>query len=153
MPEETTTQPAPETGAQSADTESADYWKRRSREWEDRAKANASAAEKLAKMEQSQKTDAERTAERITMLEQQVASAAHDALRFKIAARYSIADDDVDLFLTGTDEKTLVAQAERLSQKSDAGKRKNVVPKEGTTAGAPSPEPLREVTRELFHRS
>ena len=137
------------------ETATVEYWKRRSREWEDRAKANASAADKLAKAEQSQKTDAEKTAERIAALEQQVAAAARDATRFKVAARFGIVDEDVELFLTGADEKTLVAQAERLAAKvtADDKQRRNVVPKEGTNSGAPEPDEMRDVARNLFHRS
>ena len=134
------------------ETATVDYWKRRSREWEDRAKANASAADKLAKIEQSQKSEAEKTAERIAALERQVAEAARDATRFKVAARFGIADEDVELFLTGADEKTLVAQAERLAAKTaaDDRQRRNVVPKEGTNSGAPAPDGMREVARKVF---
>ena len=41
-------------------------------------------------------------------------AAERDALRWKIAARNGISDEDAELFLTGADEETLTAQAERL---------------------------------------
>lgn len=51
-----------------------------------------------------------------------------DALRFRIAAKHGIAEDDADLFLTGTDAETLERQAARLVERTP------------TTAGAPRPD-------------
>lgn len=41
-----------------------------------------------------------------------------DALRFRVAAKHSISEDDADLFLTGTDEATLEKQAARLVERT-----------------------------------
>ena len=64
-----TTQPAtPETPAQEID------WKAEARKWEERAKANRSAAEKLAEIEEASKTEAQRMAERLAKAEERVAA-------------------------------------------------------------------------------
>jgi len=66
------------------------------------------------------------------------------ALRSSVAAEFGISTkkgpknepSDADLFLTGTDEKSLTAQAERLADRKKHG---NVAPTEGTTKTKQSP--------------
>ena len=56
-------------------------------------------------------------------LEDEASKAKAEALRFKIAAKFQIGDEDAELFLTGSDEETLTKQAQRLAQRTeDAGK-------------------------------
>lgn len=56
------------------------------------------------------------------------------ALRSDIAARHGVSPEDRDLFLTGSDEATLTAQAERLAARDAEIKKKgNVAPKEGAS--------------------
>lgn len=43
------------------------------------------------------------------------ASATAEALRWRIAAKHGISDEDAETFLTGTDEETLTRQAKRLA--------------------------------------
>ena len=77
-------------------------------------------------------------------VEQQLAdlSAKHDeavarALLSDIAAKYGISADDRDLFLTGSDEAALTAQAERLAERTADQKRNgNRAPKEGGTTNS-----------------
>ena len=75
-----------------------------------------------------------KTAEdRIAELEQRYAAAETKALRSGIAAEFGISAEDRDLFLTGSDEDTLRAQAQRLADReSERKKRNNHVPSEGT---------------------
>jgi hypothetical protein len=98
--------------------------------------------------------------ERLGSLEQELSATKAEALRSSIAARFGIStekgkDDepsDADLFLTGTDESTLTAQAQRLAaRQADSKKQGNVAPKEGatTTTGKDDTE-LREFARGLF---
>lgn len=131
-------------------TETVDFWKAKAREQEKRAKENADAAKRLAEIEDAQKSESQKASERIAALEAQAAQAQRDALRFKVAARFGIADEDADLFLTGADEDTITRQAERLAQRSDEQKKNgNFVRREGTTS--PSVEgDDREVVRSLF---
>lgn len=87
------------------------------------AKANADAAKRLAEIEEANQTEAEKQAKRLADLETEAKQAKAEALRFKIAAKFSVTDEDADLFLTGSDEETLTKQAERLAARNEeAGK-------------------------------
>lgn len=114
------------------------------------AKANAEAAKRLAALEEAQKSEADKAADRLRQLEADVNSARLDALRFKIASKHQISDEDADLFLTGSDEETLTRQAERLAAHTKERKKNgNVVPNEGATSKA-APNDERAFVRELF---
>lgn len=91
-------------------------WKAKAREWERRAKDNKTAADELAQIKESQKSEAEKAAERLSAAEKRAEAAESAVLRFKIAAKHGISDEDATEFLTGTDEETLTRQAERLSK-------------------------------------
>jgi hypothetical protein len=70
--------------------------------------------------------------ERIAKLEKEIQTSQHEALKRRVQARHGISDDDADLFLTGTDEDTLTAQAERLAAREAERKQNgNHVPREG----------------------
>lgn len=77
------------------------------------------------------------------------------ALRSDIAARHGISAEDRDLFLTGSDEATLEAQAKRLSERvADQKKQGNRAPKEGRTPSTGTgDEDMRVAVRGLFGRS
>lgn len=146
--------PAPQEGSEPK-TFDADYVKKlrdEAAKYRTEAKANADAAKRLAEIEESQKTEAEKAADRIRTLEAEVQAAQRDALRFKVASKFGIGDEDTDLFLTGSDEETLTKQAERLAARVETRKKNgNVVPREGTTPREPSEDPLRAFTRQLFN--
>jgi thioesterase domain-containing protein len=128
-------------------------WKAKAREWEKRAKENKSAAEKLAEIEEANKTEAQKAAERLAAAEKDAAAARAEALRFRIASKFSIGDEDADLFLTGTDEETLTRQAERLSaRESERKKQGNHVPREGNPPST-GPSDLREFREALFDQA
>lgn len=101
--------------------------------------------------------------ERLGSLEQELSATKAEALRSSIAARFGISTEkgkggepsDADLFLTGTDESTLTAQAQRLAaRQADVKKQGNVAPKEGETKTSGSGDTeLREFARELFSRA
>jgi len=89
--------------------------------------------------------------ERIADLEKRYADAEAGRLRSDIAARHGISADDRDLFLTGTDEETLTAQAERLAERdSERKKQGNYVPKEGKSTRQTDPTDDAEFARQLF---
>jgi hypothetical protein len=125
------------------------------------AKANSDAAKRLAEIEDSQRSDAEKAAARVKELESEAANARRDALRYRIASKHKIDDEDAELFLTGSDEDTLTRQAERLQAREAARvaaaeadsverkKRGNHVPREGTTTTAPEGDEA-ETARLLF---
>lgn len=108
-------------------------------------------AARLDEIEAANKSEIEKATEARTKAEQAAAQAQAEALRWKIAARHQIADDDAELFLTGTDEETLTKQAERLSQRTSDRKKSGLhVPREGATRSDPPKDEMREFTRQLF---
>ena len=93
--------------------------------------------------------------ERLAEIEQRAKSAEAAALRARVAADHGISTkrgpngepSDADLFLTGADEETLTAQAQRLAQReADRKKQGNVAPREG---GNPKPDDSRSSEREF----
>ena len=116
------------------------------------AKANAKAAEKLAEIEEANKSEIERAADAKAAAERERDEARAEALRLRIATKHGITDDeDIALFLTGTDEETLTKQAQRLSQRSeDRKKNGNVVPREGMTPREPAEDEMKAFARQLF---
>lgn len=101
--------------------------------------------------------------ERLADVEGKLTASETNALRTRIAADFGISSkkgekgepSDADMFLTGSDEATMTAQAERLAGRAAAIKKQgNVAPKEGTntTTGAPENE-TREFVGSLFGNS
>lgn len=110
-------------------------------------------ADRLDELEKANKSEAEKFAERIAALESENSRIQSEALRSRIQAKHGISDEDAALFLTGTDEDSLTAQAKRLAEReADRKKRGGVAPKEGGSAdnkGAGQSD-MREFTRALF---
>jgi len=93
--------------------------------------------------------------QKLTELEAKHAEAEARALRSDVATKHGISAEDRDLFLTGSDEATLTAQAKRLAERvAEQKKQGNVAPKEGgTTNAGKGDEEMREFTRSLFARA
>lgn len=138
-----------EAPADSTETVEVDYkaesekWKKFARENEKRAKENADKATKFDKLEESKKTESEKLQARIAELEGELSKTQRTALVSRLQAKHGFEDDDLD-FLTGTDEETLTAQAEKLAARlgkvaEDAGKPR--APKADTTQGASQKKP------------
>lgn len=87
------------------------------------AKLDEIAAQNMSDLERAQKLAADAAAE--------AQSAKAEALRYRIASKHQISDEDADLFLTGTDEETLTRQAQRLAERNAAA----------TAPGTPRPDP------------
>lgn len=67
--------------------------------------------------------------QQISELEKEIAATRLDSLKLSIATRFGVSEQDRTLLMTGADEATLLAQAERLGQPSrPLG---NVAPREG----------------------
>lgn len=108
-------------------------------------------ASKFDELEAANKSEIEKANDAKTQAEQRAAKAEADALRWKVAAKHGISDEDAELFLTGTDEETLTKQAQRLTERvADRKKQGNHVPREGTTPREPHEDEMREFTRKLF---
>lgn len=101
------------------------------------------------------KAEGAKTAEdRITELEKSIEAATREALRRRVQAAHGITDEDADLFLTGTDEESLSAQAKRLADReSERKKKNNVSPREGNNPNGKGADEMREFTRSLFARA
>ena len=94
-------------------------------------------AAKLDEIEAANQTEAEKAAKRLADLEAELSTTRRDSLRLKIASANGITDaEDIDLFLTGTDEETLTKQAKRLAERTADRKKAHVVPGEGKTPSA-----------------
>jgi hypothetical protein len=92
--------------------------------------------------------------ERLASLEGELTTAKANALRSDIAAKHGLSAEDRDLFLTGTDESTLTAQAQRLADREeDRKKQGNVARKEGTTSSTGTNSDEREFAADLFGRN
>lgn len=62
-----------------------------------------------------------------------------EALRFRVAAKHGITDDDAELFLTGSDAETLERQAARLVERTPTGPKPDLSQgaKGDTSSGSP----------------
>lgn len=145
---------APQTDQQSTDEPAQDDvdWKAEARKWEKRAKANAAAAKRLAEIEEAQKSEAERVAERLAKAERAAAEAEARALRREIALENNLSKDDAALLDAVSDEDAMRRLAERLA--SQAAERDNhisnhgaYVPAEGKTPPALNSNQLEQSLR------
>lgn len=109
-------------------------------------------AARLDEIEQANQTEAEKAAARLAELEAELNNTRRDSMRLKIATEHGITDaDDIELFLTGTDEETLTKQAKRLADRTaDRQKNGNRVPAEGTTPKPGQTGDVREFVNDLW---
>ena len=109
-------------------------------------------ATRLDEIEEAQKTESEKAADRIAKAEAEVATVpakVAEALRSHLVALHQIDSDDAELFLTANEPELLLKQVTRLLGQSDKRKRSNnVVPREGNTP-TPSDDPKRAFLRGL----
>lgn len=98
-------------------------------------------ADMLDQIEQANLSELDKANSRATSAESERDNFRAEALRLRIAVTHGLSLDDADLFLTGTDEETLTAQAKRLSDRAaeqanaeaERKKKHPTVPKEGTS--------------------
>lgn len=93
----------------------AEKWKNLSRKNEQRARQNASAATKLAELEQAQMTEQQRAEARAAAAEQRAATAERLHWRTLAAAQHDLDPDLID-FLRGDTEEEISAAAETLAR-------------------------------------
>jgi hypothetical protein len=110
-------------------------------------------AARLDEIEAANQTEAEKFSARIAALEAENQRIQSEALRSRIQAKFKIADEDAELFLTGTDEESLTRQAQRLADReADRSKRGPHVPGEGTTPPPPGIDRKRQFLSDLTGR-
>lgn len=81
-------------------------------------KPNEKAAKELEELKAAALSKEERVLKEAQEAKAAADQARADALRWKIAARAGITEEDAELFLTGADEETLTRQAERLKERT-----------------------------------
>lgn len=108
-------------------------WKAEARKWEQRAKDNKAAADRLAELEQTQMTEAEKVEARVRAAEDKAAALEAANARKDVAIEYGLSKDDAALLEGVTDADTMRRIAERLAADM---KRNNYVPDEGATPRA-----------------
>lgn len=107
-------------------------------------------ADRLDELEAEQKSEIEKANDKAVEAQRKAEAAEAEALRWRVAAKHGISDEDAELFLTGTDEDTLTAQAERLTERdSDRKKQGNHVPAEGTNSNPPKPDAKRQFLEQI----
>lgn len=91
------------------------------------AKARKAAEDKaaeleteLAKIRDKDLSDVDRARKELEQARRDVDAARRDALRFRVAAKHGISEDDAALFLTASDEAGISAQAERFAAATKA---------------------------------
>lgn len=108
--------------------------------------ARAEAERKLAVFEAAQDeaekaklSDIERATTEAAEARKEAEAAKAEALRLRIAAKHGISDEeDMELFLTGTDEATLTRQAERLAARVATPGTPKADPSSGAKSGVES---------------
>lgn len=134
-------------------TETVEFWKAKARQQEQRAKDNKAAADELAAVKDSQKSEAQKAQDRVSAAEAVAAKVPErvaESLKSYLVGLHQIGDEDAELFLTATEPDLLVKQVSRLMARgSDQKKQGNRVPREGTNPTAPESE-ARETVRRLF---
>lgn len=118
--EATADAPKPEAPAQDTD------WKAEARKWEERAKANKTAAEKLAEIEEASKTAEQKAAERLQAAEKRTVELEQKADRAEVAAEKGV---PIGL-ISGSTRAEMEASADALIEFRDAN-----------SPGIPKPDP------------
>lgn len=106
------------------------------------AKANREAAQyrtKVREYETAQMSEAEKAAARLADAEKTAAEAASEAIRYRMAMRHGLSEEDLDLLGTGTEEQ-IEARAKRLADRSGARPPSTRKPSERLRPGAAEPE-------------
>ena len=159
MSEQPTTD-APATDAPATDTpdaaqkptETVEFWKQKAREQEKRAKENATAAQRLAEIEDAQKSEADKATERLAAAEKAADDARREATRYKIATEFKLAEEDAAVLEHVVSEEGMRLVAGRFAAltATPGGRGSNYVPREGTPSTPPSDSSDRALVRSLF---
>lgn len=135
---ETATETAEPPEATPKPTETVEFWKQKAREQEKKAKENVAARLELDELKKANLSNEEKLAAELGEVAQRAARAEAEALRWRIAAKHGISDEDAELFLTGSDEETLARQAERFKELAVKPSKGTVVPGVGNQPNAPA---------------
>jgi hypothetical protein len=98
---------------QTKPTETVEFWKQKAREQETRAKANATAAQRLEEIENANKTETQRAADALTAAEKRAQDAEGRALRLEVATEKGLTAAQAKR-LVGSTREELEADADEL---------------------------------------
>ena len=113
---ETNTETAENTAPETEKVESTETdWKAEARKWESRARSNKDAAEKLAQLEDAQKSEAQRLTERAETAERKLQEAETERTRLNVIAQHSI-PANLQHLVKGADEAEMTAAAKSLAE-------------------------------------
>ena len=119
-------------------TETVDFWKAMSRK-------NEKAAKELEALKAAQLSKEERVGQEAAEAKAEAARANAEAMRQRYARTVpDITDEEVELFLTGTDEETLIRQAEKLNERAPQLSKGTHVPNLGQQPTQP-PSPNEQI--------
>lgn len=109
-------------------------------------------AARLDEIEAANKSELEKATDALAAAKAERDKAVADALRFKVAAAHGISGEDAAMFLTGTDEETLTAQATKLAALTKPSGLAPVIPQLGgkTTATGSSADQFAEFAQQFF---
>ena len=138
----------PEGEPKTYDAEYVEKLRKENAKYRTEAKANAGAAQRLAEIEEAQKTAEQKAAERLAKAEKAAADAEARALRREVALEHKLGKDDAALLDSITDEDAMRALAARLAG-GGSKQQKNHVPREGSNPASGSSDE-RQFARELF---
>lgn len=114
-------------------------WKSEARKWEQRAKANASAADELTKLKESEKSELQRLQERAESAESLLAQTEIQSMHARLAAEYGVPVEAIH----GDDEDTARKSAQTVVEwASSTFQPKKKVPSRGLQSGASSSDRL-----------
>ncbi len=123
--------------ARTGDQDTTD-WKSEARKWEQRAKANASAADELTKLKEAEKTELQRLQERAEQAESRLAQSEVQNMHARLAAEFGIPVEAIH----GDDEDTARQSAQKVVEwASSTFQPKKRTPSRGLQSGA-SPSDL-----------
>lgn len=91
-------------------------WKAHAREWEKKAKANSQAAQRLAEIEEAQKTEQQKQHEALQQALTAASQAQIELWRERAARKHGL-DDDLMGFLSGESEEEIETKAHTLASK------------------------------------
>lgn len=114
-------------------------WKSEARKWEQRAKANATAAEELTKLKEAEKTELQRLQERAEQAEARLAQSEIQSMHARLAAEYGVPVEAIH----GDDEDTARQSAQKVVEwASSTFQSKKKAPSRGLQSGASSSDRL-----------
>lgn len=93
-----------------------EHWKHQSRKWEERAKKNHKAAQRLQEIEDADKSEMEKLQETVAKLTSENDEAKQELCRLRLAAEHGLSAEDANEFLHG-DEESMAKQAKRLAER------------------------------------